>query len=38
MTVQTDLNDLLFLLENAENGTELLEAIDAYQDGQVSFS
>ncbi len=38
MSVQTDQNDLLVLLEQAENGSELLEAIDAYQDGEVSFA
>ena len=38
MSVATDQNDLLFLLENAESGSELLEVIDAYQDGEVSFA
>ena len=38
MSVATDQNDLLFLLENAENGRELLEVIDAYQDGEVSYA
>ena len=38
MSVATDQNDLLFLLENAESGNELLEVIDAYQDGQVSYA
>ena len=34
----TDENDLLFALENAESGNQLLDAIDAYLDGQVSVS
>tara|TARA_B100000700_G_scaffold205741_1_gene226152 strand:- start:274 stop:390 length:117 start_codon:yes stop_codon:yes gene_type:complete len=38
MSVATDQNDLLFLLENAENGRELLDVIDAYQDGEVSYA
>tara|TARA_Y100001938_G_C7964186_1_gene365938 strand:+ start:63 stop:179 length:117 start_codon:yes stop_codon:yes gene_type:complete len=38
MSVATDQNDLLFLLENAETSREVLEAIDAYQDGEVSFA
>ena len=33
----TDENDLLFALENAESGNQLLDAIDAYLDGQVSY-
>ena len=33
----TDENDLLFSLENADNGNQLLDAIDAYLDGQVSY-
>ena len=31
----TDENDLLFALERAESGYQLLDAIDAYVDGQV---
>tara|TARA_B000000609_G_C23821534_1_gene163217 strand:+ start:315 stop:431 length:117 start_codon:yes stop_codon:yes gene_type:complete len=38
MSLATDQNDLLFLLENAESGRELLDIIDAYQDGQVSYA
>ena len=38
MSVQTEQNDLFFALENAESGSELLEAIDAYLDGQVSYA
>jgi hypothetical protein len=38
MSVATDQNDLLFLLENAETSNELVEAIDAYLDGQVSYA
>ncbi len=33
----TDENDLLFALESAESGNQLLDAIDAYLDGQVSY-
>ena len=33
MSVQTEQNDLFFALENADNGRELLEAIDAYVEG-----
>jgi len=33
MSVQTEQNDLLFALESAESGSELLEAIDAYVEG-----
>ena len=35
MAFQSQDNDLLFALENAENGNQLLDAIDAYVDGQV---
>ena len=35
MAFQSQDNDLLFALENAENGNQLLDAIDAYADGQV---
>ena len=37
LSFSTDDNDLLVSLESAENGQELLEAIDAYLDGQVSY-
>jgi len=33
MSVQTEQNDLFFALENAESGSELLKAIDAYVEG-----
>ena len=35
MAFQSQDNDLLFAPENAESGNQLLEAIDAYVDGQV---
>ena len=35
MPFQSQDNDLLFGLENADNGNQLLDAIDAYVDGQV---
>tara|TARA_R100000664_G_C2691824_1_gene95632 strand:+ start:81 stop:200 length:120 start_codon:yes stop_codon:yes gene_type:complete len=35
MAFQSQDNDLLFALENADNGNQLLDAIDAYVDGQV---
>ena len=38
MSVATDQNDLFFLLENAETSNEVVEAIDAYLDGQVSYA
>ena len=38
MTVATDQNDLFFLLENAETSNQLVEAIDAYLDGEVSYA
>ena len=38
MSVATDQNDLLFLLENAETSNEVVEAIDSYLDGQVSYA
>ena len=31
----TDENDLLFALESAESGNQLLDAIEAYVEGQV---
>ena len=33
ITMAFDFEDLLFQLEEAENGNELLEAIDAYVEG-----
>tara|TARA_B100000700_G_scaffold71524_1_gene79612 strand:+ start:208 stop:324 length:117 start_codon:yes stop_codon:yes gene_type:complete len=33
MSVQTEQNDLLFSLENAENGRQLLEVVEAYVEG-----
>ncbi len=33
MSVQTEQNDLLFSLENAENGNELLAVVEAYVEG-----
>ena len=38
MSVATDQNDLLFLLENAETSNEVVEAIDSYLDCQVSYA
>ena len=38
MSVATDQNDLFFLLENAESSREVVEAIDAYLDGRVSYA
>jgi hypothetical protein len=33
MSVQTEQNDLLFSLENAENGRQLLDIVEAYVEG-----
>ena len=38
MSVATDQSDLFFLLENAETSKEVVEAIDSYLDGQVSYA
>ncbi len=35
MAFQSQDNDLLFALESADSGNQLLEAIEAYVDGQV---
>ena len=38
LKMSNDQNDLLVLLEQSETANDLLEAIEAYQDGQVSFA
>jgi hypothetical protein len=35
MAFQSQDNDLLFALESADSGNQLLDAIEAYVDGQV---
>ncbi len=36
--MSNDQNDLLVLLEQSETANEVLEAIEAYQDGEISFA
>lgn len=36
--MSNDQNDLLVLLEQSETTNDLLEAIEAYQDGEISFA
>jgi len=38
LKMSNDQNDLLVLLEQSETANDLLEAIEAYQDGEISFA
>ena len=38
LKMSNDQNDLLVLLEQSETANEVLEAIEAYQDGEISFA